>query len=57
MYLIYLYLGETGYMQAARYGKTDMVKFLLEYGGYVNTKSVWGLYHNINTISYIGSLL
>ncbi len=38
MYLIYLYLGRTSLMYAAREGHTNTVKILLKYEADVNTK-------------------
>ena len=38
MYSIYLHIGRTSLMNAARSGNTDTVKILLEHGAEVNTK-------------------
>ena len=39
MYLIYLHLGWTSLIYAASYGKTDVVKILLENGADINEKT------------------
>ncbi len=42
IYLIYLYLGWTSLMYAAREGNPNTVKILLKYGANVNTKTNYG---------------
>jgi ankyrin repeat protein len=39
---LYLYLGETSLMLAARNGKTDVVKILLEKGADIHAKNNYG---------------
>ena len=40
--MIYLYLGETSLMKAAKYGCTNVVKLLLEHGADINAKDEMG---------------